>query len=48
MPTGGAAARARQGSVLSGLAHEKSIDPALGRLLDALAASRGEPAGGLR
>jgi carboxypeptidase Taq len=36
MPPGGAAARARQGAVLSGLAHEKSTDPALGRLLDAL------------
>ncbi len=36
MPTGGAAARARQGAVLSGLAHEKSIDPALGKLLDDL------------
>jgi carboxypeptidase Taq len=37
MPPGGAAARARQGAVLSGMAHEKSIDPALGKLLDALA-----------
>jgi carboxypeptidase Taq len=36
MPPGGAAARARQGAVLSGLAHEKSTDPTLGRLLDAL------------
>ena len=36
MPTGGAAARARQGAALSGLAHEKSIDPALGKLLDTL------------
>jgi carboxypeptidase Taq len=36
MPMGGAAARARQGAVLSGLAHEKSIDPALGKLLDDL------------
>ena len=36
MPPGGAAARARQGAVLSGLAHEKAVDPALGKLLDAL------------
>jgi carboxypeptidase Taq len=36
MPTGGAAARARQGAVLSRLAHERSIDPALGKLLDGL------------
>jgi len=36
MPAGGAVARARQGAVLSGLAHEKSIDPALGKLLDEL------------
>ena len=37
MPPGGAAARARQGATLSRLAHEKFTDPALGRLLDALA-----------
>ncbi|MGH6811406.1 MAG: carboxypeptidase M32, partial [Methylocella sp.] len=37
MPRGGAHARARQGATLSRLAHEKSVDPALGRLLDALA-----------
>lgn len=36
MPKGGAAARARQNSTLSRLAHEKSVDPALGRLLDVL------------
>jgi carboxypeptidase Taq len=36
MPAGGAAARARQGAVLSGLAHERSIAPELGGLLDAL------------
>lgn len=36
MPPGGAAARGRQTAMLSKLAHEKSIDPALGRLLDAL------------
>jgi carboxypeptidase Taq len=37
MPPGGAAARARQGATLSRLAHEKFIDPAIGRLLDGLA-----------
>ncbi|MGQ0446698.1 MAG: carboxypeptidase M32 [Beijerinckiaceae bacterium] len=37
MPEGGARARARQGAMLSRLAHEKSVDPALGKLLDALA-----------
>ena len=37
MPSGGAAARGRQGATLGRLAHEKSVDPALGRLLDALA-----------
>jgi carboxypeptidase Taq len=37
MPRGGAPARARQGATLSRLAHEKSVDPALGKLLDALA-----------
>ena len=37
MPRGGAPARARQGATLSKLAHEKSIDPALGKLLDELA-----------
>jgi len=36
MPKGGAAARARQGAILRRLAHERSIDPALGRLLDEL------------
>jgi carboxypeptidase Taq len=36
MPEGGAVARARQGAMLSRLAHEKSVDPALGRLLDEL------------
>ncbi len=36
MPTGGAAARARQGATLNRLAHEKSVDPALGKLLDQL------------
>jgi carboxypeptidase Taq len=37
MPRGGAPARARQGATLSKLAHEKSVDPALGKLLDDLA-----------
>jgi len=37
MPRGGARARARQGATLSRLAHEKSVDPALGKLIDALA-----------
>jgi carboxypeptidase Taq len=36
MPSGGAAARARQGATLNRLAHEKSVDPALGKLLDQL------------
>src|SRR5215813_11600272 len=37
MPKGGAAARGRQGATLQRLAHEKFIDPALGRLIDGLA-----------
>jgi hypothetical protein len=37
MPRGGAHARARQRATLSRLAHEKSVDPALGKLLDVLA-----------
>ena len=37
MPKGGAAARGRQGATLRRLAHERFIDPALGRLVDALA-----------
>jgi carboxypeptidase Taq len=37
MPPGGARARGRQIAVLNKLAHEKSVDPALGRLLDGLA-----------
>jgi carboxypeptidase Taq len=36
MPAGGAAARGRQTAMLSKLAHEKSIDPTLGKLIDAL------------
>jgi carboxypeptidase Taq len=44
MPKGGAAARARQGATLSRLAHEKFTDPALGKLLDGLAAyGEGQP-----
>ena len=37
MPTGGAAARGRQSATLSRMRHERSIDPALGRLIDSLA-----------
>jgi carboxypeptidase Taq len=37
MPEGGTDARARQGATLSRLAHEKSVDPQLGKLLDDLA-----------
>jgi carboxypeptidase Taq len=37
MPIGGASARARQCATLSRLAHEKSVDAALGKLLDDLA-----------
>ena len=36
MPKGGAPARGRQGAILRRLAHERSIDPALGKLLDDL------------
>ena len=36
MPPGGAAARGRQMATLSRLAHEKFVDPAIGKLLDAL------------
>ncbi len=38
MPPGGAAARGRQLATLARIAHEKQIDPALGRLLDDLRA----------
>jgi carboxypeptidase Taq len=38
MPKGGAAARGRQGATLSRLRHERSIDPALGKLIDSLTA----------
>jgi carboxypeptidase Taq len=34
MPAGGAHARSRQAALLSRFAHEKSVDPALGRLID--------------
>src|SRR5579864_79577 len=34
MPQGGAAARGRQAAMLSRMAHEKSVDPVVGRLLD--------------
>jgi carboxypeptidase Taq len=37
MPKDGAAARGRQGATLRRIAHEKFVDPALGRLIDALA-----------
>ncbi len=37
MPAGGATARGRQGATLSRLAHEKAVDPALGKLIDQLA-----------
>jgi len=37
MPEGGADARARQGAMLGKLSHERSVDPALGKLLDELA-----------
>ena len=36
MPKGGAAARGRQSATVSRMRHERSIDPALGRLIDAL------------
>jgi carboxypeptidase Taq len=38
MPKGGARARGRQGAVLARLAHERSVEPALGRLIDGLIA----------
>lgn len=38
MPPGGAAARGRQLATLARIAHEKQVDPALGRLLDDLRA----------
>lgn len=36
MPSGGAAARSRQLALLSGLQHDRVVDPELGRLIDAL------------
>jgi carboxypeptidase Taq len=39
MPNGGAVSRGRQRATLSRLAHEKSIDPILGKLLDSLEAN---------
>ena len=36
MPTGGAVARGRQAAMLKRLAHERSADPALGKLIDRL------------
>src|SRR5215471_704671 len=36
MPTGGAPARGRQSALLRRLAHERFVDPALGRLIDRL------------
>lgn len=36
MPSGGAASRGRQMALIARLAHEKSIEPEIGRLLDAL------------
>ena len=36
MPTGGAVARGRQTAMLRRLAHERFVDPAIGRLLDRL------------
>src|SRR5690242_17311905 len=38
MPPEGAAARARQRATLARIAHEKKIDPEMGRLLDQLTA----------
>jgi carboxypeptidase Taq len=38
MPQGGAAARGRQEATLRRLAHERLVDPAMGRLLDGLSA----------
>ncbi len=38
MPKGGAVARGRQSAMVSRLRHERAIDPALGKLIDALTA----------
>src|SRR5437588_8402438 len=37
MPEGGAGARGRQRAMLNRLAHERAIDPALGKLIESLA-----------
>ena len=42
MPPGGAEARGRQIAVLTRIGHEKSVDPALGGLLDGLARDAGD------
>ena len=47
MPQCGAGARARQSATLSKLAHEKSVDPQLGKLLDALEPHAGVGLAGL-
>src|SRR5215475_12175029 len=47
MPKEGAGARGRQGATLRRLAHEKFVDPALGRLIDALASKMASKASSL-
>ncbi len=42
MPEGGAGARGRQRAMLNRLAHERAVEPALGRLIDELAKSSAE------
>jgi carboxypeptidase Taq len=42
MPTGGALARGRQSALLQRLAHERFVDPAIGRLLDRLEPEAGK------
>jgi carboxypeptidase Taq len=41
MPAAGAAARGRQGALLRRLSHERSVDPALGKLIDELSSRAG-------
>src|SRR5262245_29470676 len=41
MPAGGTAARGRQGALIRKLGHERSVDPALGKLIDELLRSAG-------
>ena len=48
MPKGGAVARGRQSSLLRRLAHERFVDPALGRLIDRLEGFVRATAGRLR